>query len=1160
MKKLNFKRLMSLLVSLLMTISIVMAAAPGKALAAGTQNFVNLQILATSDLHGRFMPYQYALDAENTSGSLAQIATYVKEARKANPNTILVDNGDTIQDNFSNLFLNDSIHPMILAMNEIGYDTWTLGNHEFNYGVPTLEKIMAQSKAKVLGGNVYKPNGERLAAPYAIIERGGIKVGIVGMTNPNITKWDAANLQGYTVKSPVEEVKKAVEELKGKVDVIIAVIHVGPTPEYGNDDGADLIAKAIPDLDVIVAGHAHLKVADNRIGNVLITEPNYYGTNISKIDIMLTKNASGKYVIADRMKDIKATMIDVKNYASDEALSAKLKPYHDRAISDARTVIGKLEDGDLVPEDEVKGIPTCQIQDNAMIDLINDVQMYYTGAEVSAAAAFSTTANIKKGDIPRAGVASIYKYDNTLYKLQITGKQLKKYMEWSAAYYNTFKNGDLTISFNPSIKGYNYDMFSGVKYQIDISKEPGSRIVNLTKMDGTPVKDDDIFILAVNNYRANTQLLTPGVIYDADDMPKLLEKDVKQGAAVRDLIADYIQNVKKGVIKPTYDNNWKLIGYSYDNAKRAKAVEAINSGKLSLPASADGRTPNVRSIVWSDVPTKEINIVSFNDFHGSLKPEGKNIGAAKLAGEINRIKANNPDTIIVSGGDIYQGSAMSNLTYGKPVSEFLKAVGVTASAVGNHEFDWGVDKIEGWAKDGNFDFLASNIYDKTTGQPVSWAKPYKIVNAGGKRIAFIGLTTPETAYKTKPDIVKNLEFKDPIVSAQYWTDYIKTNSMADYVIALTHLGSYQDSKTKDITGEAADLAKNVNKLDGIISAHTHQAVSGYINNIPVVQGYYNGRTLAKLTLQFNDEGKLLGIKPSIDNLYSRTDLVEDEAVKAIYNDWNIKLKPILDEVVGKTDVELPHDKNLGVSLLGEWTCDVMRKAAGTQIAITNGGGLRTSIPAGDITMGKLYEVMPFDNTLVKMELKGSDLKKAVENGILNTNVGWVQLSGVKVYYDPKALAGSRITSMRLPDGTKVEDNKYYTVVTNDFMATGGDGYDFKGAVKVVDTGVPIRDALVNEIKSQAAAGKSLNPSYVEYLIAGADPVQPAKQALATPTVKTVKIVALKGLRIRAAANSSSKVLGVYRNGTEVVVEGEVGNWYKVNYNGTYGFIYKGYTK
>jgi EAL domain-containing protein (putative c-di-GMP-specific phosphodiesterase class I) len=176
---------------------------------------IELQILATSDLHGRFLPYDYALNQPDYSGSLAQVATIIRELKSENPsNTILIDNGDTIQENLSHIFLDDAIHPMIFALNEMNYDVFVLGNHEFNYGIPTLKKVMRQFVPKdedpnsVLCGNVYNPDGTRLAAPYKIVTtEDGIKVGIIGMVTPNITRWDAANLKDYIVVDPVDEAR-----------------------------------------------------------------------------------------------------------------------------------------------------------------------------------------------------------------------------------------------------------------------------------------------------------------------------------------------------------------------------------------------------------------------------------------------------------------------------------------------------------------------------------------------------------------------------------------------------------------------------------------------------------------------------------------------------------------------------------------------------------------------------------------------------------------------------------------------------------------------------------------------------------------------------------------------------------------------------------------
>jgi len=469
------------------------------------------------------------------------------------------------------------------------------------------------------------------------------------------------------------------------------------------------------------------------------------------------------------------------------------------------------------------------------------------------------------------------------------------------------------------------------------------------------------------------------------------------------------------------------------------------------------------SVCFIFAAQKEIVVLSINDYHGALAPAGKNVGAAKLADALKVEKAKNPEgTIIVSGGDNYQGSAMSNLMYGEPVSALFKEAGLELSAVGNHEFDWGIDRITKWAEDGELTFVCTNIYDIRTNEPVDWAEPFVIIEKAGVKVGFVGLATPETAYKALKANVENYDFKDPVATLVSWVPKVKAAG-ADIVIALTHLGSFQDKEGK-ITGEAADLFQ-VEGVDAVISGHTHQSVSGLVNGKPLVQAYYNGRTVAKMTFVFDENNKLLSAEPSLDHLYNRPDTLKDDVnMLAIYEKYEDELNPVLGKVLGKTTVELDHDRYAGPSLLGEWSCEVMREKVGVQIAMTNGGGLRVPVPAGDITAGILYEVMPFDNTLYTMKLSGADVKANIEHGILNEEIGWIQISGVMVTYNKEAEAGNRITSMVLADGTPVELDKYYTVVTNDFMFTGGDKYNFSNSKDGLDTFIPIRDALMEAVE------------------------------------------------------------------------------------------------
>ena len=515
---------------------------------------------------------------------------------------------------------------------------------------------------------------------------------------------------------------------------------------------------------------------------------------------------------------------------------------------------------------------------------------------------------------------------------------------------------------------------------------------------------------------------------------------------------------------------------------------------------------------------KEVVVLSINDFHGALAPAGKNVGAAKLADALKVEKAKNPEgTIIVSAGDNYQGSAMSNLLYGEPVSAVFKEIGIELSAVGNHEFDWGIDRITKWAEDGGFTFVCTNIYDKRTNQPVDWADPFAIIEKEGIKVGFVGLATPETAYKTLKANVENYEFRDPIEIVTEWVPKVKAAG-ADIIIALTHLGAFQDQEG-NITGEASDLCA-VDGVDAVISAHTHQRISGLVNNKPLVQAYYQGRSFAKLTFIFDENNKIISAEPFLDNLFERADTLKDDAdTLTLYNSYNENLAPVLGRVLGETTVELDHDRYTGPSLLGEWSCDVMREKAGVQIAMTNGGGLRVPIPAGKITAGILYEVMPFDNTLYTMKLSGADVKANIEHGIMNDDIGWVAISGVKVVYNPGAEAGNRITSMVLEDGTPIEMDKYYTVVTNDFMFTGGDNYNFENSKDGLNTFIPIRDALMDAVQkagiispvkrnwlSEAKSGKI-------YVVEVGDSVWEIAQKFGTTVEKIVALNELANMRL-----------------------------------------------
>lgn len=1037
---------------------------------------VTIQILGTSDLHGRFMNYEYASN-QKSDGGLNQISTLVNEARKENPNTIVVDNGDTIQGNFNHLFKNGD-NPMVMGMNAIGYDVFSLGNHEFNYGMDNLNDVVSQANDNldVLCANLYK-DGKRVYGGYTTREIEGVEVALIGVVSPHIMKWDSENLKGYEAKNPAEEVGFVIDEIEnrpeGGADVYAVVSHVGLESEYGNGDSARAIAEMNPEVSAIVAGHSHTNVPEEKINNAVISQPTSNGQMVSKIELTVRKNGQKVEVV-----DKKSKLLSTKGVAEDQKINDLLANFHNTAIADATAPVGEMVGGNLADKNEIKEIPQSLVEDQGITDFINEVQLYNSRKHleskninpdevymVSGAALFSDSSNLYEGNISKADISNIYRYDNKLYTIKTNGKQLKKYMEKNAEYYNTYKDGDLTVSFNEDVRMYLYDMFDGISYEINISKEPGQRIENLKfEKDGKPVEDSDVVYLTVNDYRYNSGLAAG--IMDQGEHEKIYDTNNDQISDMRDLIVDYIQNVKGGKITKNVDNNWKITGNDWDSEQRELAVKLINEGKIKIPVSEDGRTPNVKAVTWNDVlealGTKEVEIpiVTFNDFHGSLAESKSDVGAAKLVGEIKRVKEENPNTVVVTGGDIYQGSAMSNLLKGEPVTAMLKEMGLEFSAVGNHEFDWGYEHIPDWAKAGEFDFLASNIYEKETGEPVEWAKPYGVVEREGKKVGFIGLATPETAYKTKPDNVAHLEFKDPVEATKIWVNYLENEEKVDAVVVLSHLGSEQNRETGEITGEIVEVAE-VPGVDAIISAHSHQKVEGKVNGVPVIQAYKNGRNLGYVNLKFDDKNELV-VTTKLDDISKRKDtLPVDKNMEDILAKFESDLAPIMNEKVTDLSVDLPHNRDTGVSPMGATVAETMRRIVDADIAITNGGGVRAPLMAGTITVGDMYTILPFDNTLVTMEMKGSDIIKVLEHGIEPDNFGWGQHAGVKIWYTPGATRGEKITSVRLADGTKLENDKYYTVVTNDFMAVGGDSYDFSAAKNIVDTNLVIRDEMAN---------------------------------------------------------------------------------------------------
>lgn len=543
-------------------------AALTAAITTGTAFAGNLTVFSTSDIHGSVIGWDY-FKAEPADVGLAKISTIIKDAKTkqtADDAMLIVDAGDILQGTPLDTYMvkNQSEwkageHPMFAAFNKIGYDAITCGNHEFNFGLDYLRKASGANK-NLLGANVIDDKTGKTwsgVKPYIIrkvkIDGETVKVGIIGTVTPAIPNFEApAHFAGVHFESQIPVIKECIKELKAKgADIIIATSHSGV--ERADRDSAENqvigIAKACPELDLLVCAHNHV-VIDNQggikgpdgteykdavINGVPIVESGKDGKFVGKSVLTINK-VNGKWTVEKATTEA----ISVKGVADDIEIVNQVKPWHEKTLKYLQQEVGTAT-GDFIGAES-------NHQDSAIVDLINTVQQKTAGTDLSAAAAFNTSQDIKKGPITLQQLSGLYIYENYLFGIEITGAQLKKYMEHAASFYGTSPD-------------YNYDMVAGCDYNIDMSKPKGERIVKL-EYKGKPVADNDVFTIAMNDYRYNGGSgYMAAMGFDDNNRPKVVYDSMKEkgdDGQVRSLIIDYIE--KHGTITPTVDHNWNVIG------------------------------------------------------------------------------------------------------------------------------------------------------------------------------------------------------------------------------------------------------------------------------------------------------------------------------------------------------------------------------------------------------------------------------------------------------------------------------------------------------------------------------------------------------------------------------------------------------------------------
>jgi 2',3'-cyclic-nucleotide 2'-phosphodiesterase/3'-nucleotidase len=509
---------------------------------------LKITLLATTDLHGNLYPYDY-YTAQPAARGLAKIATLIEAARAENPNNLLIDCGDVIQGTPLEAVYQEHVQkgdaplehdPMMLAMNAIGYDAMVVGNHEFNFGLKNLAKARSEARFPWISSNILAAGDVQPFAPYLLKTIAGVKIAVVGVTTPLIPDWEAEeHYHGYRFESGVEAVRRAVAEVREREhpDIVIVAAHAGLDGD-SRENMVRQIATEVPGIDAIVFGHTHQQLASLQIGNVLLMQPKNWGMSLGRMDFVLQSGESGKWKIAFKSSRLIPVTRDT---VADPKILEIARPYHQLAESYLNTPVAEAP----VALDS----RLARVEDSALIDAIQQVQLYYSKADVSFASSFNARVSIPKGPVTIRQIAALYIYENQLYVIEGNGQMVRDALENSARYYNTCA-GDCSRGplINPGVIGYNYDMAHGVDYEIDLTEAPGHRIRNL-RWHGNPLDGKQPLRIALNNYRAGGS-----AGYSMFRGAKIVWRSPDE---IRDLMIQYYSEHKTLPAQP--DNNWRVV-------------------------------------------------------------------------------------------------------------------------------------------------------------------------------------------------------------------------------------------------------------------------------------------------------------------------------------------------------------------------------------------------------------------------------------------------------------------------------------------------------------------------------------------------------------------------------------------------------------------------
>ncbi len=970
------------MLSLLFAASLAAAQAPDSA---------HVVLVATTDLHGHATAWDY-LEDRAAVGGLTRVATVVDSLRRAYPGQVVVlDAGDMLQGGpFATYQARPGRrgpNPIVEAMNLTGYDAATPGNHDFDWGVPELERALADAAFPFVSANVHTlPGDSLLVSPFRILRRGPIRIGVTGFTTPGTMVWDRDRLAGRIRVGRIEEsAGRTFEAMRGSSDLIVALSHSGvaggstyDTAGVGTEHAAGSFTSLRVRPDLVVVGHSHEQFGDSTAGGVRFVQPAPFGAAVAVVHVDLIRGRGARWKVVRW----RSRLVSTREVSPSALLEQRLRPSHDSVRAWVDQPLGMALAP--MPATGARAGPT------AILDWVLETQRRRAGAQLAAGPIFDLRAGFRADTIRRRDVLRLYPFENTLRSVRITGGQLREYLERSARYFRVDPAG--RVSLDDSMPGYDFDVVRGARYDMDLRRPPGGRITNLS-VGGRMVEPSDSFTMAVNSHRQTgaggySMVAHAPVVYD-------------RGERIQDLLEAEIRRVPldPATIAPS---QWRIV----PEVSAVAVREIYDIAPEPLPRSASD------TVVFRVLGTAGLR------------------GALRAAGALDRTMDSlqgecDCPTLRLDAG----GAAAGRV--GLPV---MNRMGFAASALAERDFDGSLDSLRARIGESSYPWLAGNVFDSATGRRPSWVVPYRMIDTAGFRIAVLGYVSPETKTRQAAERTRGLRFGGGELGLHDALAEVRREQPSLTILLVQAGAACQGLRCE---GELVRLAEELagTGVGLIVGGDGTHAVEARIAGTSVV-GAAGPSTLAVADLVKTPAGglelrtRLAAVPPAtarpgtplagaLETFTRRSDSVEHRA--------QARLKQPL--------ARDGHQYALGAVL-----AEARRNLARADFGLVRNESIRADLPAGAVTLARLREVEPAGSDLLRLTLTGAQVRSLLERALEGTDGPSVHLAGGQVRYDPRAAAGRRVKDVILGGGRKLRPQDDYTLATDDSTAAGAGGF------------------------------------------------------------------------------------------------------------------------